>query len=79
MTDCVEWPVEFCDVRVDYYGSPTRITQVAKLYVEEREGVSYWAIRPYDASLCGEIEKAILRHPFGLPMSDGKVIRLRKL
>lgn len=61
-------------LKVDYYGSPTPLKQVANIGAPEP---ALLVIKPYDASLCGEIEKAILKSDIGItPMSDGKLIRL---
>lgn len=59
---------------VDYYGSPTPINQVAGVSVPEARMIM---IQPYDKSVLGDIEKAILKSDIGLnPSSDGSVIRL---
>ncbi len=61
-------------LKVDYYGSPTPLKQVANIGAPEP---ALLVIKPYDANLCGEIEKAILKSDIGItPMSDGKLIRL---
>jgi ribosome recycling factor len=62
------------DVRVDYYGTPTSISQVATLAVPEPRTIT---IQPWEAKLIPAIERAILKSELGLnPMNDGKVIRL---
>lgn len=62
------------DVRVDYYGTPTPLNQVAALAVPEPRLIT---IQPWEKSLSGEIEKAILKADLGLnPSSDGQLIRL---
>lgn len=62
------------NIRVDYYGSPTPIKQLANIGVPEPTTL---AIKPFDPSSCGEIEKAILASNLGItPNSDGKLIRL---
>jgi ribosome recycling factor len=64
----------FDDIRVDYYGTPTLLSQVATLSVPEPRLIT---IQPWDTSITGEIEKAILRSELGLtPASDGKFIRI---
>jgi len=64
----------FDDIRVDYYGTPTPLNQVATLSVPEPRLIT---IQPWDTSITGEIEKAILRSELGLtPASDGKFIRI---
>jgi len=62
------------NIRVDYYGSPTPIKQVANIGAPEP---AMLVIKPFDPSVTGDIEKAILRSDIGItPQSDGKVIRL---
>ena len=61
-------------VMVDYYGTPTPITQVGNISAPEPRMlmVSVW-----DASMIGEVEKAIMKANLGInPANDGKVIRL---
>ncbi|QDU60376.1 Ribosome-recycling factor [Planctomycetes bacterium Pan216] len=61
-------------VRVDYYGSPTPLKQIASVSAPEAQLL---VIRPFDANALKEIEKAILASDLGLtPNNDGKVIRL---
>ena len=61
-------------IKVDYYGSPTPIQQVANVSVPEARMIQ---INPWEASLIKEIEKAILVSDLGLtPTNDGKSIRL---
>jgi ribosome recycling factor len=61
-------------VRVDYYGSPTPLNQVANLSVPEPALI---LIQPWDVSQISTIERAILTSDLGLnPSNDGKVIRL---
>ena len=61
-------------LRVDYYGSPTPINQMANLSTPEP---SLLVIQPWDASQIGTIEKAIQTSPLGLnPQNDGKFIRI---
>ena len=61
-------------LRVDYYGSPTPIQQVANVNVPEARMIQ---IQPWEASMLKEIEKAILVSDLGLnPTNDGKTIRL---
>ena len=62
------------DIRVDYYGTPTPLNQVAALAVPEPRLIT---IQPWEKNLTGEIEKAILKTDLGLnPSSDGQLIRL---
>lgn len=61
-------------LRVDYYGTPTALQQVANISVPEARMIQ---IQPWESSLIKEIEKAILVSDLGLtPNNDGKVIRL---
>ncbi len=61
-------------VSVDYYGTPTPIPQVGTVSVPEARML---VIQPWDASILGDIEKAILKSELGLtPNNDGKVIRI---
>lgn len=61
-------------VKVNYYGVPTPINQVAGISVPEARLI---VIQPWDLALLKEIEKAILASDIGInPNNDGKVIRL---
>lgn len=61
-------------VKVDYYGAPTPVTQVANVSVPEPRMI---VIQPWDRSLLKVIEKAIMTSDLGLnPNNDGTVIRL---
>jgi len=61
-------------IRVNYYGVPTPLSQVASLSVPESRVIS---IQPWDAKIIGEIEKAIQKSDLGLtPLSDGKIVRI---
>ena len=61
-------------IRVDYYGTPSPLNQVATLHVPEPSLIT---IAPWDASQIGPIEKAIRVSDLGLnPSNDGKMIRL---
>ena len=61
-------------VSVDYYGAPTPINQLAGVSVPEARLL---VIQPYDKSILGEIEKAIMKSDIGItPTNDGNVIRL---
>jgi len=67
-------PVILNKIKVDYYGTPTPINQVAGISVPEARLI---VIQPWDASLLKEIEKEILKAEIGInPNNDGKVIRL---
>ncbi len=62
------------DVRVDYYGTPTPLSQVGTLAVPEARMIT---IQPWEKHLIPEIEKAIFKADLGLnPSSDGQIIRI---
>src|SRR5947207_1736591 len=64
----------FDNLRVDYYGTPTPLNQVANLHVPEPAMIT---ISPWDATQIGPIEKAIRSSDLGLnPSNDGKLIRV---
>ena len=64
----------FDDIRFDYYGTPTPLSQMATLSVPEPRLIT---IQPWDTSVIGEIEKAIHRSELGVtPTSNGKIIRI---
>jgi ribosome recycling factor len=61
-------------VRVDYYGTPTPLNQVAQLHVPEPAMIT---VQPYDTSIIGAIEKSIRTSDLGLnPSNDGKIVRI---
>ncbi len=61
-------------ITVDYYGAPTPVNQMAGITTPEARLL---VIQPYDKSILGDIEKAILKSDLGLnPTNDGSVIRL---
>ena len=61
-------------IRVDYYGTPTPLQQVANVSVPEARMIQ---IQPWESSLIKEIEKMIMVSDLGItPNNDGKVIRL---
>jgi ribosome recycling factor len=61
-------------IKVDYYGTPTPVNQVATLHVPEPFLIT---VQPWDVSQIGPIEKAIRASDLGLnPANDGKVIRI---
>jgi len=61
-------------IRVEYYGTPTPLNQLANLHVPEPSLIT---IQPWDVSQIGPIEKAIRTSDLGLnPANDGKLIRL---
>ena len=61
-------------IKIDYYGVPTPISQVAGISVPEARPI---VIQPWDLGILKEIEKEILKSDIGInPNNDGKVIRL---
>ena len=62
------------DIRIDYYGTPSPLSQVATLSVPEPRTIN---LQPWETKMISVIEKAILNANLGLtPTNDGKVIRL---
>lgn len=67
-------PGMFNRIVVDYYGSPTPVTQIASINVPEARMV---IIKPYEASQLGAIETAIRNSDLGVnPTNDGNIIRI---
>ena len=67
-------PAILNDVRVDYYGTPTPISQVAKISVPEPRML---LVTPWEKTMVDPIEKAILAANIGVtPMKDGNCIRV---
>ena len=67
-------PAVLDKLRVEYYGTPTPINQIASVATPDPRSL---AIQPWDASSLRMIEKAILESDLGInPTNDGKVIRL---
>ena len=67
-------PAVLDKVKVDYYGAPTPVNQLAAVSVTEARTLT---IQPWDASILRQIEKAIQKSDIGInPMNDGKLIRL---
>lgn len=61
-------------ITVDYYGAPTPVNQVAGISTPEARLL---VIQPYDKTILGDIEKAILKSDLGLnPSNDGSIIRI---
>lgn len=61
-------------ITVDYYGAPTPVNQMAGIAVPEARLL---VITPYDKTILGDIEKAIMKSDIGItPTNDGNVIRL---
>lgn len=62
------------DIKIDYYGNATPINQAASISVEEGRTLT---ISPWDKSLIGDIEKAIMKSDLGLnPNSSNDLIRI---
>ena len=62
-------------VKVDYYGAPTPVNQLAAVSVTEARTLT---IQPWDTSILRQIEKAIQKSDIGInPNNDGKVIRMQ--
>ncbi len=67
-------PAVLDKVKVDYYGSPTPVNQLAAVSVTEARTLT---IQPWDVSVLKQIEKAIQTSEIGInPQNDGKIIRL---
>jgi ribosome recycling factor len=61
-------------VRVDYYGTPTPLNQVAQVTTPDANMI---VIQPWDASILGEIEKTLRASDLGFnPQNDGKILRV---
>jgi len=61
-------------VSVDYYGTPTPLSQMASIAVPEPQMMT---VQPWDATAMAAIEKAIVAANLGMtPSNDGKIIRL---
>jgi ribosome recycling factor len=61
-------------IKVEYYGVPTPLNQVATLSIPESRMIM---ISPWDSTIIGSIEKAIQKSELGLmPVNDGKLIRI---
>jgi ribosome recycling factor len=67
-------PRMFDDIKVDYYGAPTPITQVGNIGVPEPTQI---VIKPYDKSIVKDVEKAILKANLGVtPNNEGDQLRI---
>ena len=67
-------PAVLDKVKVDYYGAPTPVNQLAAVSVTEARTLT---IQPWDVSVLKQIEKAIQTSEIGInPQNDGKIIRL---
>lgn len=68
-------PAVLDKVKVDYYGAPTPVNQLAAVSVTEARTL---IVQPWDASVLRQIEKAIQKSDIGInPNNDGKVIRMQ--
>ena len=62
------------DIKVDYYGNPTPLSQVANISVEDAKTL---AISPYESDLVKEIERSIMNSDLGInPTTSGTTIRI---
>ena len=62
------------NVRVDYYGTPTPVAQVASLSTPDARLI---VIKPWEKKMCALIEDAVRRSELGVnPSSDGEVVRI---
>ena len=62
------------DLKVDYYGTPTPVSQIASVAVPDSRTLT---IQPWDRGAFPLVEKAILKSDLGLtPVNDGKIIRI---
>ncbi len=67
-------PAMLNKISVEYYGVPTPLAQIGNLSVPDPRTL---LIQPWDATILGDIEKAILKSDLGItPANDGKAIRL---
>ncbi len=67
-------PAVLEEIKVDYYGTPTPINQLATVSVSEERTL---LVKPWDRSIIKSIEKSIMMSDLGInPQSDGNVIRL---
>jgi ribosome recycling factor len=67
-------PTMLDGINVDYYGSPTLISQVANITVLDAKTIS---IQPWEKNMLGPIEKSIMQANIGItPQNDGNQIRL---
>jgi ribosome recycling factor len=61
-------------IRVDYYGTPTPVNQLASVAVPDSRTIT---IQPWDKAAFALVEKAVLKSDLGLtPVNDGKIIRI---
>ncbi len=68
-------PSLFETVKVDYYGTPTPLNQLAKIQIPDAKQV---VIQPYDTGSIKDIERGIMESNLGLtPNNDGEIIRIQ--
>ncbi|MEJ5300716.1 MAG: ribosome recycling factor [Thermodesulforhabdaceae bacterium] len=61
-------------IKVEYYGTPTPLNQLATITVPEPRTIM---VQPWDQSVISDVERAILKSDLGLnPSNDGKIIRV---
>lgn len=62
-------------IKVEYYGTPTPLKSLASISTPDSKLI---VIQPWDATIVGEVEKAILKSELGItPINDGKLIRIQ--
>lgn len=67
-------PAIVSDIKVDYYGTPTPMNQVANVQIADARTI---AIQPWEKSVIPNIERAIINANLGMaPQSDGEQVRL---
>lgn len=61
-------------IKVDYYGTPTPLSQIASISIPEPRQIM---VKPFDPSILKEVGKALLKSDLGVsPQDDGKVVRV---
>lgn len=67
-------PALVSDIKIDYYGAPTPVKQLATINIPEGRTI---VISPFDKNMIKAVEKGILASSLGVtPQSDGEVIRI---
>lgn len=62
-------------IKIEYYGTPTPLKSLASISTPDPKLI---VIQPWDATIVGEVEKAILKSELGItPINDGKLIRIQ--
>ncbi len=68
-------PAMLKDVKVDYYGQPTPLTQMSNVGTADARTI---VIQPWEKKMIGEVEKAILKANLGFnPTNNGEIIRIQ--